>query len=128
MKIASVADIKARLSSYLKASATGPVVVTRNGKAVAAYSPFGHGNFPETRSTGGKLLQQIAQEHGATPRQVALSFLLRNARVFTIPKSSNVDHVEENAAAGDSQHSGAELKRIERAFARGRRPKSLPML
>jgi prevent-host-death family protein len=35
MKIASVADIKARLSSYLKDSSTGPVVVTRNGKAVA---------------------------------------------------------------------------------------------
>jgi prevent-host-death family protein len=35
MKIASVADVKARLSSYLKASAKGPVVVTRNGKAVA---------------------------------------------------------------------------------------------
>ena len=35
MKIASVAEIKARLSAYLKASAVGPVVVTRNGKAVA---------------------------------------------------------------------------------------------
>ncbi len=35
MKVASVADVKARLSSYLKASAAGPVVVTRNGKAVA---------------------------------------------------------------------------------------------
>jgi prevent-host-death family protein len=35
MKIASVADVKARLSAYLKASAKGPVVVTRNGKAVA---------------------------------------------------------------------------------------------
>src|SRR5438874_2169360 len=35
MRIASVADVKARLSSYLKASAAGPVVVTRNGKAVA---------------------------------------------------------------------------------------------
>src|SRR5437016_14514252 len=35
MKIASVAHVKARLSSYLKASATTPVVVTRNGKAVA---------------------------------------------------------------------------------------------
>lgn len=35
MKIASVAEVKAHLSSYLKASATGPVVVTRNGKAVA---------------------------------------------------------------------------------------------
>jgi prevent-host-death family protein len=35
MKIASVAEVKADLSSFLKASATGPVVVTRNGKAVA---------------------------------------------------------------------------------------------
>src|SRR5438270_4473499 len=35
MKIASVADIKARLSAYLKASEEGPVVITRNGKAVA---------------------------------------------------------------------------------------------
>src|SRR5947207_5439749 len=35
MKIASVANIKARLSAYLKASEEGPVIVTRNGKAVA---------------------------------------------------------------------------------------------
>ena len=35
MKIASIADVKARLSAYLKASQEGPVVVTRNGKAVA---------------------------------------------------------------------------------------------
>src|SRR6516162_7951338 len=35
MKITSVANIKARLSAYLKESAKGPVVVTRNGKAVA---------------------------------------------------------------------------------------------
>lgn len=35
MKIASVAEVKARLSAYLKASEEGPVVVTRNGKPVA---------------------------------------------------------------------------------------------
>src|SRR2546425_10515460 len=35
MKIASVADVKARLSAYLKETEEGPVVVTRNGKAVA---------------------------------------------------------------------------------------------
>jgi prevent-host-death family protein len=35
MKIASVAEVKAKLSSYLNASAAGPVVVTRNGKAIA---------------------------------------------------------------------------------------------
>jgi prevent-host-death family protein len=35
MKIAPVADVKARLSAYLKESQNGPVIVTRNGKAVA---------------------------------------------------------------------------------------------
>src|SRR5438552_16303683 len=35
MKIASVADIKARLSAYLRESEQGPVIITRNGKAVA---------------------------------------------------------------------------------------------
>lgn len=35
MKIASVADVKARLSAFLKESEDGPVVVTRNGRAVA---------------------------------------------------------------------------------------------
>jgi prevent-host-death family protein len=35
MKIASVADVKAHFSAYLKASEQGPVVVTRNGRPVA---------------------------------------------------------------------------------------------
>jgi prevent-host-death family protein len=35
MKIASVADVKARFSAFLKSSQEGPVVVTRNGKPVA---------------------------------------------------------------------------------------------
>ena len=32
MKIASVADVKARFSAYLKESENGPVIVTRNGR------------------------------------------------------------------------------------------------
>ncbi len=35
MKIASVADVKAKFSGYIKASKAGPVVVTKNGKPVA---------------------------------------------------------------------------------------------
>jgi prevent-host-death family protein len=35
MKIASVAQIKSQFSSFLHATAGGPVVVTRNGKPVA---------------------------------------------------------------------------------------------
>lgn len=35
MKVASLADVKAHLSAYVRASERGPVVLTRNGKAVA---------------------------------------------------------------------------------------------
>ncbi len=35
MTTASVEDMKSRLGLYLKASAKGPVVVTRDGKAIA---------------------------------------------------------------------------------------------
>ena len=36
MRIAPLADVKARLSAYIEQSETeGPVVITRNGKAVA---------------------------------------------------------------------------------------------
>jgi len=35
VKIAPVAEVKAKFSAYLKASEKGPIVVTRNGKAVA---------------------------------------------------------------------------------------------
>jgi prevent-host-death family protein len=35
MKVASVADVKSKLSAYQRTSREGPVVVTRNGKAVA---------------------------------------------------------------------------------------------
>jgi len=35
MRIAPLADVKAKFSSYLKATEKGPVLVTRNGKPVA---------------------------------------------------------------------------------------------
>ncbi len=40
MRIAPVADVKARFCAYLKESEKSPVVVTRNGKAVAVLLPI----------------------------------------------------------------------------------------
>jgi diketogulonate reductase-like aldo/keto reductase len=95
--------------------------------AVVAYSPFGQGRFPGLSSAGGRLLTEIADVHGATPRQVALSFLTRRDSVFAIPKASSAAHAADNAAAGDLRLSAAEIERIDRAFPLGR-PKSLPMI
>ena len=35
MRIASVADVKAKLSGYIRESEAGPIVVTKNGRPVA---------------------------------------------------------------------------------------------
>ncbi len=98
------------------------------GVAVVAYSPFGHDDFPATGSPGGAVLQGIAARHGATPRQVALAFLTRAADVFAIPKAGSAHHARENAAAGDLALTDADVEALDRAFPRGRRPSSLPML
>ena len=100
-----------------------------NGVAVVAYSPFGHaGGFPGPRSPGGRVLNEIADRHHTTPRQVALRFLTRWAPLFAIPKSANPQHTEENASAGALALSQAELARIDEAFPLDPRPRPLPML
>jgi diketogulonate reductase-like aldo/keto reductase len=100
----------------------------RQGVAVVAYSPFGHDRFPDLRTPGGRVLEQIAAEHGASARQVALRFLVRRPAVFAIPKASTVAHADDNAGAGALELSTAELDRIDAAFPRGPRPRRLPML
>ena len=96
--------------------------------AVVAYSPFGHGDFPGPRSAGGRVLQEIGEAHSATPRQVALRFLVRRPALFTIPKASSVEHAAENASAGNLDLTDTQIARIDAAFPRGPARRSLPML
>ena len=94
----------------------------RHSSALVAYSPFGHSRFPDARTSGGRLLRQIAEAHNATPRQVALRFLLRREAVFAIPKSSNAEHVKENARAGDLRLTDLEITKIAKEFPSPPRP------
>ena len=96
--------------------------------AVVGYSPFGHGRFPGPRTKGGRVLQEIAAAHGATPHQVALRFLVRWSPLFTIPKAGKPEHAAENAGAGNLELTKAELARIDEAFPLGPRPRQLPTL
>ncbi len=100
----------------------------RHGAAVVAYSPFGHGRFPGPHTPGGRVLQEIAAAHDATPRQVALRFLTRRRSVFAIPKASTPEHAAENAGAGGLRLSEGEIARIDEALPRGPPPRTLPML
>ena len=100
----------------------------RHGLAVVGYSPFGHGDFPSPGSAGGRILREIADAHGATPRQVALRFLVRRPSLVTIPRSGRPEHVAENASAGDLELEPDELARIDAAFPLGPPPRTLPTL
>jgi diketogulonate reductase-like aldo/keto reductase len=101
----------------------------KNGTAVIAYTPFGQSNSPyDARTRQGSVLHEVAAARRATPRQVALRFLLRHPEVFVIPKASRIAHVEENACAAALELSGAELAKIEAAFPRGRPRRGLPMI
>ena len=74
------------------------------------------------------MLAKIADAHGATPRQVALAFLIRKTTVFAIPKASRAEHAAENAGAGTLCLSESEIAALDAAFPRGAKPRSLPML
>jgi diketogulonate reductase-like aldo/keto reductase len=99
-----------------------------HGVAVVAYSPFGHNDFPQPRSKAGEVLQEIAEAHGVSPRQVALGFLTREPSVFAIPKAASQEHAADNAAAGKLTLDRDEIAALDKAFPRGPKPRSLPML
>jgi diketogulonate reductase-like aldo/keto reductase len=98
------------------------------GIAVVAYSPFGSGDFPTSRVTGGRVLATVAEAHGATPFQVALAFLTRQGHVFAIPKASGAAHVADNVRAVDVTLSEADVAAIDQAFPRGPRRRGVPTL
>jgi diketogulonate reductase-like aldo/keto reductase len=100
----------------------------QRGVAVVGYSPFGHGDFPGPKTPGGRVLQEVAAVHGATPRQAALAFLVRRPAVFAIPKASTPEHAAENAAAAELHLTEEELAQIDRVFPPGPHPRELPTL
>jgi diketogulonate reductase-like aldo/keto reductase len=61
----------------------------------------------------------------ATP---TLAFLARQSSVFAIPKASSQQHAADNAAAGEISLGSDDIAALDKAFPRGARPRSLPML
>lgn len=91
----------------------------RHDVAVVAYSPLGQGDFPDDDSREGRVLADIAKAYGATTTQVALAWLVRRQSVFAIPKAARVEHVEDDAGAGDVVLDEGAIAAIDTAFPRG---------
>jgi diketogulonate reductase-like aldo/keto reductase len=91
---------------------------------VMAYSPVGQ---------GGRLLRHpallaVARRHGITPAQAAIAWSLRRPGVISIPKSGDVQHVRQNAAATGITLNANDLAEIDAAFPPPRRKQPLAML
>ncbi len=63
-------------------------------------------------------LDQLAQKHGATPQQIALSWLLHRApHVLLIPGTSRVKHLEENMKTAAIQLSAEDMAALDKVRA-----------
>ncbi len=80
------------------------------GITTMAYSPL-----YQTHLLKSGALQQIAQDLSITPAQLALSWLLHQG-VIPIPKSSNIQRVEENCKAWDIILPDEVLQKLDQAF------------
>jgi diketogulonate reductase-like aldo/keto reductase len=69
-----------------------------------------------------------AQQHNATPAQIALAWLAHQDGVVAIPKAVQPDHVRANRAALDIRLGAADLAVIDKAFPPPRRKLPLDML
>jgi aryl-alcohol dehydrogenase-like predicted oxidoreductase len=108
----------------------------RNDRIVIAYSPLAQGalsggyrdraprNFRRFNSDFGAearrrreplatTLLEVADQHHATPAQIALAWLINKPNVVAIPGASSVKQVEENAAAADIALTPDELTRLD---------------
>jgi pyridoxine 4-dehydrogenase len=78
-----------------------------NGIAFIPWFPLAAGRV------AGDVLDEIAQAHQASPKQVALAWLLRRSPiVLPIPGTSSGEHLEENVAAASVQLTQEEYERL----------------
>jgi 2,5-diketo-D-gluconate reductase B len=75
-----------------------------------AYAPLGGS---AKTMVGEPLLKEIAQQHGATPAQVALAWLARQDHVVVLPRSTDPDRRRENLAALDLDLTDEDVARLD---------------
>ena len=88
-----------------------------------AYSPIEQGRLVRHRA-----LTDIAGARGVTSAQIALTWVLAQPGVITIPKAVGEDHVRENRAAHDISLTAEEMAALDVAFPPPRRRTPLEML
>ena len=94
-----------------------------NNIPIMAYSPIEQGRLLNNRT-----LNTLAQQRGVTAAQIALAWVLHQENVIAIPKSSRIDHIEQNFAALNLKLSADELAALDAAFPPPTKPVPLQMI
>jgi diketogulonate reductase-like aldo/keto reductase len=76
-----------------------------------AYSPIDQGGLVDHPG-----LRAVAEGHRATPTQVALAWVLRQAGVMAVPKASRAVHLRQNWAARELRLGESDLAQLGRLF------------
>jgi diketogulonate reductase-like aldo/keto reductase len=91
-----------------------------NKITVIAYTPLADGSLagksrllPDKR---GAVMEEVAQESGKTPAQVALNWCLTRPPVVVIPKTNSVERTEDNCGATGWRLTADQLHRLDEAF------------
>lgn len=79
-----------------------------NDVLVTAWGPLSKGMLSENVS----VLREIAEKYGKTPYQIALNWLLAQQNVITIPKTTSVEHLEENLGALGWELAAEDVQRL----------------
>ncbi|GAB3772238.1 aldo/keto reductase [Ramlibacter monticola] len=93
------------------------------GVPVMAYSPLEQARLLRTRP-----LATFARQHGMTPAQVCIAWLLAQDGVIAIPKTGQRERLEENAGALERPLSAAQLEELDRLLPPPEGPTPLAML
>jgi len=78
----------------------------KEGIILTAYSPLKDAVLQNA------VVKRIATAHNVTPAQVAIQWLIRQPAVITIPKTSDIEHAQENLGALAFQLSDAEVAEL----------------
>jgi diketogulonate reductase-like aldo/keto reductase len=79
-----------------------------NNILLTAYSPV-----KRRYIKGNNALSELAKRRGVSPQQIALTWLIQQPRVITIPMSFNPKHQAENLAAADLDLTESELELLD---------------
>lgn len=109
-ELTSIVSVQNRYNLADRAGEDVLEICEREGIAFIPWFPLSTGKL----ATGGGLLAQIAEHHGATAAQIALAWLLhRSAAMLPIPGTASVKHLEENVGAAGIALSADETQELE---------------